>query len=851
VSQLVETLGLFFGRVEILARGAEQNRRDAEMALARDRPLEAREHAREMLAKVPGSPLALALWADAAERAWLDHEVVEALGALAKTVPWRADVWLRLGRAAQRLGRTDAREALERAASASEERDASREALLDLCDLDLAAFDVARARQWLDSIPRPMTGEIDPGVSLRRAECAVAASDAAHAIEALDGLRDPDGRPDMLGRLALVRARLAILRGEVASVGPERSKALASAVRAFLLAAPGAAELLSWFVAASRDAAEIAELREIVTGMDEGPSPMWESAFALAEGRRDDARRALVRALGAGDPRAASALAALAIEARDGTVVDALVAHDASSVPPELRAVGEIARAIGQGSPDASAIGAALDRLDEVTTKDLAVWANELRAAATLVWTSGEVAHWPEVLGELRRASRALDRVDLLGAIEALALERERPLRAAVVGEFNAGKSTFLNALLGEDVAPTGILPTTGTLHWVSWAPDPFARVAVRGDSDRVVPHAGLKAALSELLDAKKVVERVFIYAPIERLRRVEIIDTPGFNAPDPEHAKAARTAFEEAHLILWLLDASQPLKDPERVVMEQAKQLGLPILTLLNKVDRLKPEQVEQVLAHVTAGLAEAGLQVLAPPLAMSAREALKGRLGDEAALERSRWNDVEALLARELVDRSAALKEGALRRRAARIAQTLATVAEERESAETGRVELAARTSETRRAAARTLAARAAEVAGSLETELEATRRALAHDLRPLHNLPEGALARDPGLAAYVATRFVDRFAVPVSDALARASDLPLSPRAIEAVRAVLAGAAANVAPTVDPSTIPLTRVWMAATHAFSRAAAEDAAPSLEARPLRAQRARLAALVAALVSG
>lgn len=851
MSQLVEALGHFFGRVEILARGAEQNRRDAEVALGRDRPLEAREHAREMLAKVPGSPLALALWADAAERAWLDHEVVEALTALAKSVPWRADVWLRLARAAQRLGRPDAREALERAASAPEERDAAREALLDLCDLDLAVGDVARARQWLDSIPRPLTGEADPGIALRHAECALAVGDVTTAASALEGYRAPESKPAQMGRAALVAARIAVLRGETLAVGPERTKALGAAIRAFLLEAPGAVELLASFVAASRDAAEIAELRQIVTGMDATPSPTWESAFAFAEGRRDDARRALVRALGAGDTHAAQALTALAIEARDASAVDALIAHDPSRVPEDLRAVREAARAIEMGVDDPAAMSAALDRLDAVVSKDIAPWADDLRAAAARAWTSGEVALWPQVLGELGRAARALDRVDLLGSIEALALERERPLRAAVVGEFNAGKSTFLNALLGEDVAPTGILPTTGTLHWVSWAPDPFARVAVRGASDRVVPHAGLKDALTELIAAKLVVERVFIYAPIERLRRVEIIDTPGFNAPDPEHAKAARTAFEEAHLILWLLDASQPLKESERVVMDQAKELGLPILTLLNKVDRLKPEQVDLVLAHVTEGLAAAGLDVLAPPIALSAREALKGRLGDEEALQRSKWSDVEALLARELVDRSATLKEGALRRRAARIGRTLAAVAEEREGAETMRADAAARTAEARRASARTLAARAPEIAVKLEAELDATRRALAHDLRPLDGLPEGSLARDPGLSIYVATRFVDRFALPVADGLARASELPLSPRAIEAVRAVLAGAAANVSPTTDLTQLPLSRVWMAATVAFARAAAEDAIEAPVVRSARAQRSRLAALVAALTPG
>src|SRR5690606_11979609 len=83
MARLVEGLSRFFGRVEVLARGAESSRVAAEAALGRGRPLEAREHARALLEKVPGSPLGLALWADAAEEAWLDHEAAEALDALA------------------------------------------------------------------------------------------------------------------------------------------------------------------------------------------------------------------------------------------------------------------------------------------------------------------------------------------------------------------------------------------------------------------------------------------------------------------------------------------------------------------------------------------------------------------------------------------------------------------------------------------------------------------------------------------------------------------------------------------------------------------------------------------------
>ena len=101
--RLVEGLSRFFGRVEIFALGLEGERQAAEAALTKGQPLEAREHARAILAALPESPLGLALWADAAEDAWLDHEAATALHELAKKVPWRADVWLRLGRAGARI----------------------------------------------------------------------------------------------------------------------------------------------------------------------------------------------------------------------------------------------------------------------------------------------------------------------------------------------------------------------------------------------------------------------------------------------------------------------------------------------------------------------------------------------------------------------------------------------------------------------------------------------------------------------------------------------------------------------------------------------------------------------------
>jgi hypothetical protein len=137
------------------------------------------------------------------------------------------------------------------------------------------------------------------------------------------------------------------------------------------------------------------------------------------------------------------------------------------------------------------------------------------------------------------------------------------------------------------------------------------------------------------------------------------------------------RAQPSRAHVALWLLDATQPLKASERAVLSELAARGLPLLVLVNKLDRLQassgddPGALEATLAHVRQGLAEAGLEPLEPPIAFSARLALAGRSGDPEQLERSNWAEVEALVERVLVEQSAGLRERTLRRRAADVVQ------------------------------------------------------------------------------------------------------------------------------------------------------------------------------------
>src|SRR6185369_12035522 len=71
-------------------------------------------------------------------------------------------------------------------------------------------------------------------------------------------------------------------------------------------------------------------------------------------------------------------------------------------------------------------------------------------------------------------------------------LEAER-FHLVVLGEFNHGKSTFVNALLGSDILPTGITPTTASINHVVYAPHPQARVVLVGGESKHIDPGQLK----------------------------------------------------------------------------------------------------------------------------------------------------------------------------------------------------------------------------------------------------------------------------------------------------------------------------------------------------------------------
>ena len=757
--RMAETVAGWLGRVEVVLAGVEGYLRDGEEALSRGDAMAARRAAKAMLQRVPHSPVGLALLADACEAAQLDAELAITLEELADRVPSRGEVWVRLGRARERVGSPvdEVRDAFLRALAVAEAgSDARREALLWLADVDLANNDGARAELWIERLG--VTKDAD--VSLRRAEARLLQNDLAGTRAVLDEM-EPDPTD---GRAALLRGRALAIGGDAA--------AFPLLLRAVVLDTPGASEALASALAwIPNDEAIRGKIRIVVEGRNEAELARWKAAFARAEGRRDEARSALVGAVRSGDASAARPLLDTAIEDRDHAALS--VALGAITVDDEV-----VADARRLPSParlrDAGEASAILDALADVTSR-VRGWADEARIAALGTWipTSGAPSDWTRVLTRLDRHARALHALDATAKVAELAVERSRPVRLAIVGEFNAGKSTFINAVIGADVAPTGVLPTTATLHHLRYAPDPFARIQFHADApgdvrERLVPSSELRTALKGT--DPNWVKRVEILQPIASLTRVEILDTPGFNAPDLRHTEAARSAFEEADAAIWLLDAGQPLKQTERRILDEAKETRLPVQILVNKADRLKPEELEKVMSTVGESLAEVGIPSWSPPLALSARLALQGKLGDADALARSAWPAVQTLLDEQFIGRSDELKERGLRRRAAKVVSGMLERAREQATDERTALDAA-------RARAAELSLRAAnlerEADDAAQVVAGAISGAAADWKRDLDVVVTGRdrqqAANDPNLVKYRIDRARSRLVPPLAKVLA----------------------------------------------------------------------------------
>ena len=241
----------------------------------------------------------------------------------------------------------------------------------------------------------------------------------------------------------------------------------------------------------------------------------------------------------------------------------------------------------------------------------------ELREA-----TKELVAREKLLIGDLRGLLNRLDAsesdlIDLKTALRDL----EGIFMLVVIGEYNAGKSSLLNALVGEKVMPEGVTPTTDRVVIVNY-----------GETER------------ESKDSATLLRRSY---PADILRNLALVDTPGTNAVITRHQELTERFIPRADLVLFVTSADRPFTESERAFLELIGSWGKKITLVVNKLDILEgPEQRQQVLDFV-CDHGRKTLGVTPQVFGVEAKRAFRARAaGNEAELKGTGLPEIESYI-------------------------------------------------------------------------------------------------------------------------------------------------------------------------------------------------------------
>jgi len=200
-----------------------------------------------------------------------------------------------------------------------------------------------------------------------------------------------------------------------------------------------------------------------------------------------------------------------------------------------------------------------------------------------------------------------------------------------MVGEFNAGKSALINALLGQKLLKEGVTPTTSQINILRYGEETARKVVAENQE--------------------------ILLLPVDLLSEVSIVDTPGTNAIVRYHEELTRHFVPRADLVLFITSVDRPFTESERNFMQHIRDWGKKVVIVINKLDILQDEdelrQVEDFVRDNVRNL----LGVIPEIFTVSARLALRAKTGEPHLWEESQFGPLEDYI-QETLDKESQIK-------------------------------------------------------------------------------------------------------------------------------------------------------------------------------------------------
>ena len=208
----------------------------------------------------------------------------------------------------------------------------------------------------------------------------------------------------------------------------------------------------------------------------------------------------------------------------------------------------------------------------------------------------------------------------------------------AVLGQVKRGKSTLINAILGEDILPSSVIPLTAIPTFIHYGEERSLRVRYKDNRPDTVmkgePSSWMRKQLigfvSEISNPKneKGILQVEISHPAPMLRDVVLIDTPGIGSTFRHNTEATLNFLPQCDAAFFIISADPPITDVELEFLKTIRSKIGSVFFILNKVDYLAPDEQETAINFYHDVLVtSAGIEPSVKIFPISAKNGLRAR--------------------------------------------------------------------------------------------------------------------------------------------------------------------------------------------------------------------------------
>lgn len=250
---------------------------------------------------------------------------------------------------------------------------------------------------------------------------------------------------------------------------------------------------------------------------------------------------------------------------------------------------------------------------------------------------------------------------------------RTNELTVLVAGQFKRGKSTFVNAIVGEELLPTGALPLTSVATMIHYGQIAKAIVSFRDGGSMHVASSDLAQYVTEAENPENRlrVARVDVEIPVELLRGVRLVDTPGIASTFLHNTEAARESLREADLAILVVGPDPPIGEAEIRFAKEIRESAERLFVVYNKADVLSEQRTE--LVEFTKEQLRKALGFEPRVFTVSAEEALRAR---KSGAEDPRFGEFVAQFLRFLERHRDVILERSLASKCAALGKRLGTI-------------------------------------------------------------------------------------------------------------------------------------------------------------------------------